>query len=59
MRPLAVAASAGSPVRAVINAMGEAYPFDIAGDGRLLVVRRDRHNGFAIRLPGDTADRDL
>jgi hypothetical protein len=59
MRPHIVPATAGSADRTLIDVMGEAYPFDIARDGRLLLVRRDRHNGFAIRLPGDTADRDL
>ena len=50
--------SSGS-VRIVARVPGNTSLHDIAPDGRLLVARTDDRSGIAVRVPGESAERDL
>jgi eukaryotic-like serine/threonine-protein kinase len=53
------AMNASGRVRIVARMPGNVSLHDIAPDGRLLIARTDDRGGIAVRVPGESADRDL
>jgi dipeptidyl aminopeptidase/acylaminoacyl peptidase len=53
------AMNASGDVRVVARAPGNASLHDVAPDGRVLIARTDDRGGIAVRVPGETSERDL
>ena len=53
------AMNASGDVRVVARAPGNTSVHDVAPDGRVLIARTDDRGGIAVRVPGETSERDL
>ena len=53
------AMNASGEVRVVARASGNTSLHDVAPDGRVLIARTDDRGGIAVRVPGETSERDL
>jgi Tol biopolymer transport system component len=53
------AMNASGVARVVARVPGNTSLHDIAPDGRVLIARTDDRGGIAVRVPGETAERDL
>lgn len=50
---------ASGAARIIARVPGNTSLHDIAPDGRALIARTDDRSGFAVRIPGEPAERDL
>ena len=53
------AMNAAGTVRMVARVPGNTSLHDVAPDGRALIARTDDRGGISVRVPGETAERDL
>ena len=59
LRNAVFAMDAAGAVRTVTRVPGNTTLHDVAPDGRVLIARTDDRGGISVRVPGDTAERDL
>ena len=59
LRNAVFAMNGSGAVRTVTRVPGNTTLHDIAADGRVLIARTDDRGGISVRVPGETAERDL